>query len=66
MIPEGSMMYAAMAIRLLLLTSCRKSEILGLHWEHVNLEARELRLPDGKTGLQRMRLHDCRHSFASR
>ncbi len=113
----GSHMYAAMAIRLLLLTGCRKSEILNLRWDHVHLEAREMRLADGKTGprrvqlspaaaaalaciprvegnphvipgmrpgsrmsdLQRpwmrirdraglgdMRLHDCRHSFASR
>ena len=113
----GATMYAAMAIRLLLLTGCRKSEILNLHWDHVDLEAREMRLPDSKTGprtvqlspaaaeilaripradgnphvipgalngnpmtglqrywvkirkragLEDMRLHDCRHSFASR
>ena len=113
----GAIMYAAMAIRLLLLTGCRKSEILNLHWDHVDPEARELRLPDTKTGprtvqlspaasdvlariprvegnphvipgalngnsmtglqrywvkireragLEDMRLHDCRHSFASR
>ena len=113
----GGRMYAAMAIRLLLLTGCRKNEILNLRWGHVDLEAREMRLEDGKTGtrrvqlspaaaevlariprveenpyvipgmrpgsrmselqrpwmrireragLQDMRLHDCRHSFASR
>ena len=113
----GSRMYAAMAIRLLLLTGCRKNEVLDLRWNHVDLEAREMRLADGKTGprrvqlspaaadvlariprvegnphvipgmrpgsrmselqrpwirireragLQDMRLHDCRHSFASR
>ncbi len=112
-----SRMYAAMAIRLLLLTGCRKNEVLDLRWNHVDLEAREMRLADGKTGprrvqlspaaaevlarippvegnphvipgvrlgsrmselqrpwmrireragLQDMRLHDCRHSFASR
>ena len=113
----GSRMYAAMAIRLLLLTGCRKNEVLNLRWDHVDLEAREMRLGDSKTGprrmqlspaaaellariprvegnphvipgmrpgsrlselqrpwirikerarLQDMRLHDCRHSFASR
>ena len=114
---EGAMARAAMAIRLLLLTGCRKNEILSLRWDHVDLEAREMRLPDTKTGprtvqlspaatavlarsprlngnphvipgtrrgsrmsglqrswvrirksagLEDMRLHDCRHSFASR
>ena len=113
----GGMAHAAMAIRLLLLTGCRKSEILNLRWDHIDLEAREMRLPDTKTGprtvqlspaaaavlarvprvegnphvipgtrrdnsmsnlqrhwvrirnragLEDMRLHDCRHSFASR
>ena len=113
----GSRMYAALAIRLLLLTGCRKNEVLDLRWDHVDLEACEMRLADGKTGprrvqlspaaaevlariprvegnphvipgmwpgsrmselqrpwmrvreragLQDMRLHDCRHSFASR
>ena len=35
--------------RLLALTGCRRSEILGLRWEHAALEAGELRLPDSKT-----------------
>ena len=38
------------AIRLLLLTGCRKSEILTLRWEHVDLPAAQLHLPDTKTG----------------
>jgi len=41
---------AILAIRLLLLTGCRKSEILNLRWEDVDLERACLRLPDSKTG----------------
>ena len=41
---------AVTAIRLLMLTGCRLSEIQKLRWEHVNLDAGELRLPDTKTG----------------
>ena len=33
-----------------MLTGCRRSEILTLRWEHVVLEASELRLPDSETG----------------
>ena len=113
----GATAHAAVAIRLLLLTGCRKSEVLKLRWDDVDLAARERRLRGAKTGprtvqlspaaaaalarahrvegnphvvpgmrpgsrmcdLQRpwerirkcagldgLRLHDCRHSFASR
>jgi integrase len=41
---------AILAIRLLLLTGCRKSEILNLRWNDVDLESACLRLPDSKTG----------------
>ena len=41
---------AVAAIRLLMLTGCRLSEIQTLRWEHVDLEAGELLLPDTKTG----------------
>ena len=41
---------AVTAIRLLMLTGCRCSEIQTLRWEHVDLEAGELHLPDTKTG----------------
>ena len=41
---------AAAAIRLLLLSGCRKSEILSLRWEWVDIERGVLRLPDSKTG----------------
>ena len=37
--------------RLLALTGCRRSEILGLRWEHAGLEG--------------VRIHDLRHSYAS-
>jgi integrase len=41
---------AAAAVRLLLLTGCRKSEILTLQWGWVDFERGCLRLPDSKTG----------------
>ena len=48
---DGSETKAAVnAIRLLMLTGCRLSEIMTLKWEEVDLKARELRLPDSKTG----------------
>ena len=46
----GPMAHAAVAIRLLLLTGCRKSEVLKLCWDDVDLAAREMRLRDAKTG----------------
>ena len=42
--------HAAAAIRLLLLTGCRRNEILGLRWEDLDFEAGEMRLIDSKTG----------------
>ena len=42
--------YSVAALRLLILTGCRKREILHLRWEQVDLEAAELRLPTTKTG----------------
>ena len=37
-------------IRLLALTGCRLSEIVGLRWEWVDLDRLVIRLPDSKTG----------------
>ena len=41
---------AAAAVRLLMLTGCRKSEVLSLRWEWIDFERGCLRLPDSKTG----------------
>jgi len=38
------------ALRLVLLTGCRPGEICGARWEHIDLDAGELRLPTTKTG----------------
>lgn len=46
----GANQYAIAAIKLLLVTGCRRGEILGLQWPHVDFEHRCLRLPDSKTG----------------
>lgn len=42
--------FPAAAIKILMLTGCRRSEIVGLHWRHVDFEHKCLRLPDSKTG----------------
>ncbi len=42
--------YPSAAIKLLLLTGCRRGEIVNLCWEHVDFERECLRLPDSKTG----------------
>lgn len=48
---DGSETQSAVdAIRLLMLTGCRLSEIMTLQWAHVDIKARALRLPDSKTG----------------
>jgi integrase len=48
---DGSETQSAIdAVRLLMLTGCRLGEIMTLKWDDVDLKARELRLPDSKTG----------------
>ena len=42
--------HAAAAIRLLVLTGCRRNEVLGLRWEDLYFEAGVMRLADSKTG----------------
>jgi integrase len=39
-------------IKLILLTGCRKSEVLGLRWEYVDWANQVFRFPDTKTGKQ--------------
>jgi integrase len=45
------------AIRLLIFTGCRLSEVLSLRWEHVDLRRCCLRLPDSKTGAKIVQLN---------
>lgn len=42
--------FALAAIRLLILTGCRRDEILALKWDYVSLEKSMLLLPETKTG----------------
>jgi len=49
---------AIAALRLLALTGARKSEILDLAWEHVDLAGGRLHLPDSKTGEKVILLDD--------
>jgi integrase len=48
--------YAAAAVRLLVFTGARLSEILSLRWEWIDLGRGEARLPDSKTGAKTLHL----------
>lgn len=54
----GANLTAIRAIRLLLLTGCRRGEIVGLQWNWVDFERQCLRLPDSKTGAKTVPLGD--------
>lgn len=47
-----------LAIRLLLLTGCRLSEILTLKWEYIDNDSNVIRLPDSKTGAKVIPISD--------
>jgi integrase len=47
---------AVAAVLLLILTGCRLSEIMTLKWEHVDLDAGVLNLPESKTGAKTVHL----------
>jgi integrase len=53
----GGNVYAAAAIRLLLLTGCRRGEVLLLRWDAVSIEQRCLNLADSKTGAKKVYLN---------
>ncbi len=48
----GSNKTALRAVTALMLTGCRKNEILNLRYKDIDIEGRCLRLPDSKTGKQ--------------
>jgi integrase len=48
--------YVVAAIKLLVFTGARLSEVLGLRWEWVDFERGEARLPDSKTGAKTLHL----------
>lgn len=53
---DGANAVAVAVIRMLMLTGARKSEILTLQWEWVDLERGAIRLPDSKTGAKAIML----------
>jgi integrase len=57
--------YPSAAIKLLLLTGCRRSEILNLLWQEVDFEHQCLRLPDSKTGAKIVYLNGQRSIFSA-
>ena len=52
----GFLPFGIAAIRLLLLTGCRKNEIVTLRWDDIDRTAGEIRIRDAKTGARRIPL----------
>jgi integrase/DNA-binding XRE family transcriptional regulator len=48
--------HSAAAIRLLMFTGARRSEVLSLKWSYINFELGTARLPDSKTGFKVLQL----------
>jgi integrase len=48
--------YAVAAIKLLVFTGARLSEVLGLRWEWIDMDRGEARLPDSKSGAKTLHL----------
>jgi len=55
--PDTITAFSAAAIRLLMLTGARLSEILGLDWNNINMENGTATLPDSKTGFKVLQLN---------
>lgn len=53
---DGENPFVVAAIRLLALTGCRKSEILGLQWAQIDFERACIRFPESKTGAKALPL----------
>lgn len=49
------------ALRLLIATGCRLSEILTLRWSYIDFERRQINLSDSKTGAKRVHLNAIAH-----
>lgn len=49
---------AAAAIRLLVLTGCRRNEILELHWDDLDFDSGQMRLRDSKSGPRMVAMPD--------
>ena len=54
---EETSVFPVAAIRLILLLGCRRSEVLGMRWDQIDLDAGTIRLQDTKTGARTIHLN---------